>query len=442
MSGERKHKVVIVGGGFAGMRVVRGLRRAPVAVTLIDRQNFTLFQPLVYQVATGALSPAEIAIPHRALLRRQANARVLLAEVVGFDLEAREVVAEGRAGVTQTLRVGYDTLVVAAGAHYSYFGHEKWRVHAPELKSLDGAVDIRDRVFSAFEAAELSDDEQLRREWLTFVVVGGGPTGVEMAGQIAELGHDALPRDFRNASTEQTRVLLVEANDRLLAAFPSKLSSKAKRSLEQLGVTPLVAHAVVDVYGSGVAIRRPDGATQRVGARTVIWAAGVAASGLAALLAEAADIEPDRAGRIPVQSDFSLPFHPEVLAIGDMAHEMPVPLPGLAPVAIQEGRWVARAIRARLRNREPRPFRYRDKGNLATIGRLHAVADVKGVHLAGFPAWALWLLIHLFYLAGFQNRVLVVLRWTISFLTRGRGARLIVTATEPAGTPVERREAA
>ena len=346
------------------------------------------------------------------------------------------------AGVPQTFRLGYDTLVVATGAHYSYFGHEEWQEHAPELKSLDGAVDIRDRIFSAFEAAELSDNERFRREWLAFVVVGGGPTGVEMAGQIAELAHDALPRDFRNIHTNQTRVLLVEANDRLLAAFPPRLSSKATRSLEQLGVTPLLGHTVIDVDGTGVAIRRPDGATEHVGARTVIWAAGVAASDLAALLAKAAAVEPDRAGRIPVQLDFTLPFHPDVFAIGDMARELPAPLPGLAPVAIQEGRWVARAIRARLRDREPRPFRYRDKGNLATIGRLRAVADVKGVQFAGFPAWALWLLIHLFYLAGFQNRVLVVLRWTIGFLTRGRGVRLVVTPTQPAETPVERREAA
>jgi NADH dehydrogenase len=441
----RKHRVVVVGGGFAGMQVVRGLRRAPVEVTLIDRQNFTLFQPLVYQVATGALSPAEISMPHRSLLRRQANARVLLAEVLGFDLDARNVLIETRAGIRRQSTVGYDTLVVATGSHYSYFGHEEWQPHAPELKSLDGALDIRSRILSAFEAAELSDDEELRQEWLTFVVVGGGPTGVEMAGQIAELGQDALRRDFHGLDTGRTRVLLVEASERLLAAFPPALSAKAEHSLEELGVTPLAGHTVVDVDGEGVAIRRPDGVDERVSARTVVWAAGVAASGLAGELAEAAGVEPDRSGRVPVGLDFTLPFHPEVFAVGDMVRELPAPLPGLAPVAIQEGRWVARAIRARLDGREPRPFRYRDKGNLATIGRLRAVADVRGLKLAGFVAWAIWLLVHLFYLAGFQNRLMVVLRWTISFVTRGRGSRLIVPArTEraPEQKPLERREAA
>jgi NADH dehydrogenase len=449
MTAARKHQVVVVGGGFAGIQVVRGLRRAPVEVTLIDRQNFTLFQPLVYQVATGALSPAEVAMPQRALLRRQANARVLLAEVVGFDLDARRVSVESRAGDPHCSSVGYDTLVVAGGAHYSYFGHDEWKRHAPELKSLDGALDIRSRILSAFEAAELTDDAQLREEWLTFVVVGGGPTGVEMAGQITELGHDALRRDFRDVDTARTRVLLVEATDRLLPAFPPRLSAKAKQSLEQLGVTPLVGHTVVGVDDTGVSIRGPDGATERAPARTAVWAAGVAASDLAEELAREAGLETDRAGRIPVQPDLTLSSNRDVYAIGDMARVQPAgtdaPLPGLAPVAIQEGRYVARAIRTRLARREPRPFRYHDKGNLATIGRSRAVADVKGFRLAGFVAWAIWLLVHLFYLAGFQNRLLVVLRWTISFLTRGRGARLIVpTQAEPvpAQAPIERRDAA
>jgi NADH:ubiquinone reductase (H+-translocating) len=445
----RKQQIVVVGGGFAGLQVVRGLRHAPVEVTLIDRQNFTLFQPLVYQVATGALSPAEVAMPQRALLRRQSNARVLLAEVVGFDLDAGKVTIEHRAGAQRRATVSYDTLVVAGGAHYSYFGHDEWRAHAPELKSLDGALDIRSRILSAFEAAELTSDERLSREWLTFVVVGGGPTGVEMAGQIAELGHDALRRDFRRVDTDQTRVLLVEASDRLLPAFPPSLSAAARRSLEQLGVTPLIGHTVVGVDGTGVSIRTPDGATERIGARTAVWAAGVAASDLAGELAHGAQLDTDRAGRIPVQPDLTILSHPEVYAIGDMARVQPAdaeaPLPGLAPVAIQEGRYVAHAIRARLADREPRPFRYRDKGNLATIGRSRAVAEVKGVKLAGFVAWTIWLLVHLFYLAGFQNRLLVVLRWTVSFLTRGRGARLITqTRAEPtlAQTPIERREAA
>ena len=425
-----RHQVVVVGGGFAGLQVVRGLRRAPVDVTLVDRQNYTLFQPLVYQVATGALSAAEIAAPLRAVFRRQRNARVLLGEVRGFDLERREIVVEDLPnGGEATL--GYDTLIVAGGSRYSYFGHEDWQAHAPELKSLPGALDIRSRILGAFEAAEVELAPERRRTWLTFVVVGAGPTGVEMAGQIAEVAHDAVRRDFRNADPETARVLLVEAADRVLPTFPESLSHKAARALERLGVTPLVAHTVVDVSADGVAIRNPEDEVTAVEAHTVIWAAGVTASGLAALLAQEAGLDVDRAGRLTVTPELTLPGHPEVFALGDMVRvQQPdgtiAQLPGVAPVAMQEGRYVARAVRARLREREPRPFHYRDKGNLATIGRSKAVADIKGLHLAGFPAWALWLLVHIFYLIGFQNRLLVILRWTISFLTRGRGARLIV----------------
>ncbi|HET8750925.1 MAG TPA: NAD(P)/FAD-dependent oxidoreductase [Gaiellaceae bacterium] len=426
-----RHRVVVVGGGFAGLQAARGLRRAPVDVTLVDRQNFTLFQPLVYQVATGALSAAEIAAPLRAVFRRQPNARVLLGEVTGFDLERREIVVDGLPNRGGETKVGYDTLVVAGGSRYSYFGHEQWQEHAPELKSLAGALDIRSRILGAFEAAEAEPDPERRRSWLTFVVVGAGPTGVEMAGQIAEVAHDTMRRDFRNADPKTARVLLVEASDRVLPAFPESLSHKAARALERLGVTPLVEHTVVDVTAGGVAIRDPESEVLEVEAHTVIWAAGVTASGLAAQLAHEAGLDVDRAGRLTVTPELTVPGHPEVFALGDMVRvQSPdgeiAPLPGLAPVAMQEGRYVARAVRARLRNREPRPFHYRDKGNLATIGRSKAVADIKGLRLAGFPAWALWLLVHIFYLIGFQNRLLVILRWTISFLTRGRGARLIV----------------
>jgi NADH dehydrogenase len=425
------HRVVVVGGGFSGLQAVRGLRRAPVDVTLVDRQNYTLFQPLVYQVATGALSAAEIAAPLRAVFRRQRNARVLLGEVKGFDLERREIFVDDLPNGGGEATLDYDTLIVAGGSRYSYFGHEDWQAHAPELKSLPGALDIRSRILGAFEAAEVEPDPERRRTWLTFVVVGAGPTGVEMAGQIAEVAHDAVRRDFRNADPETARVLLVEAADRVLPAFPESLSHKAARALERLGVTPLVAHTVVDVSAEGVAIRSPADEVTAVEARTVIWAAGVTASGLAAVLAQEAGLDVDRAGRLTVTPELTLPGHPEVFALGDMVRvQSPdgtiVPLPGLAPVAMQEGRYVARAVRARLREREPRPFHYRDKGNLATIGRSKAVADIKGLHLAGFPAWALWLLVHIFYLIGFQNRLLVILRWTISFLTRGRGARLII----------------
>jgi len=436
MTGSAKHQVVVVGGGFAGLQAVRGLGDAPVEVTLVDRQNYTLFQPLVYQVATGALSPAEIAMPLRRIFRRQRNVRVVLAEVTGFDLERREVLLDHLPNNDGPTSLGYDTLVVAAGSRYSYFGHEDWAEHAPELKSLAGALDIRNRILGAFEAAELESDPDRRRGWLTFVVVGGGPTGVEMAGQIAEVARDALRGDFREVDTTTARVMLVEAGDRILAAFPPSLSRKAAHALEELGVTPLAGHTVVDVAEGSVTIQSRDGEVEHVAARTAIWAAGVNASPLAAELARAAGVEVDRAGRIPVGPDLTLAGNPDVLALGDMVRvQRPdgtvIQMPGLAPVAMQQGRYAARSIRTRVEGGVPTAFHYVDKGNLATIGRSKAVADIKGVHVAGFVAWALWLLVHIVYLVGFQNRLLVVLRWTISFVTRGRGARLIVDRAEP-----------
>jgi NADH dehydrogenase len=423
-------RVVVVGGGFAGLQTVRKLRGAAVDVTLVDRQNFHLFQPLVYQVATGALSAAEVAAPLRAVLKRQANVRVVLAEVSGFDLDRRQVVLDRLPNGARGERLEYDTLVVAGGSRYSYFGHDDWRARAPELKSLAGALDIRNRILTAFEAAEVEPDEERRRNWLTFVVVGGGPTGVEMAGQIAELARESLRRDFRQVDTRSARVLLVETADRILTGFPPSLSRKAERALERLGVTPLVGHTVVDVGSASVAIRSASDEVEDVGAHTVIWAAGVAASPLAAALASAGGSQVDRAGRLTVTADLTLPDRPEVFAIGDMVRIVQsdgtiVALPGVAPVAMQEGRYVARVIRDRLSGRATKEFRYVDKGNLATIGRSKAVADVKGIRLAGFPAWVTWLVVHLFYLIGFQNRLLVVTRWIFSFLTHGRGARLI-----------------
>jgi NADH dehydrogenase len=423
------HRVVVVGGGFGGLAAVRALRRAPVEVTLVDRRNFHLFQPLAYQVATGALSPAEIAPPLRAVLRRQANARVLLADVAGFSLDRREVHVD-RLPDGERRSLAYDTLVVAGGSQYSYFGHDEWREHAPEIKSLEGALEIRTRVLGAFEAAELEPDRARRASWLTFVVVGAGPTGVEIAGQIAELARDVLPREFRSADTGAARVFLVEAADRVLPGFPPALSAKAASALRGLGVTPLVGHTVVDVDAGSVAVETSAGEVRRIDARTAIWAAGVAASGLAAALAEATGASTDRAGRLTVGPDLTVVGHPEVIALGDMvrvraADGSVAPLPGVAPVAMQQGRYAAGLIRRRLRGRPSRPFRYVDKGNLATIGRSKAVADIKGLRLAGFPAWALWLGVHLVYLVGFQNRLLVLVRWTASFATRGRGARLI-----------------
>jgi NADH dehydrogenase len=415
-------KVVIVGGGFGGLLAARGLARADeVELTLVDRQNFHLFQPLAYQVATGALSSVEIAAPLRQVLRRQRNARVLLAEVTGLDLDRRTVrmdlIASGERGV----ELEYDKLVVAGGSAYSYFGHDDWAAHAPELKSLDGALELRARILLAFEAAESTHDQEARQAWLTFVVVGGGPTGVEMAGQIAELSRDTLRRDYRVVDTRDAHVVLVEATDRLLATFPESLSRRADKSLASLGATTMLETTVVGIDGESVQLRLPDGGESRLAARTTIWAAGVTASPLAGLLAEALGVETDRVGRLAVEADLTLAGHPEVYAIGDMVAVGDQALPGLAPVAMQQGRHVARAIK----RGENAPFHYRDKGNLATIGRSRAVADVKGFHFSGFLAWVLWLSLHLFYLIGFQNRLVVLTRWTFSYFTRGRGARVI-----------------
>jgi NADH dehydrogenase len=434
-SQDTAHRVVIVGGGFGGLQAARGLRSAPVEITLIDRRNFHLFQPLTYQVATGALSPGEIAYPLRAVFKRDRNVRVLLAEVARFDLERRHVVLRSVAGLPAPEPVPYDTLIVAGGSHYSYFGHDEWSAHAAEVKSLESALTVRTRILSAFEAAELERDPGRRGEWLTFVVVGAGPTGVEMAGQIAELGRDALRSDFRTADPANGRIMLVEAADRVLTGFPPSLSAKAERSLRRLGVTPVLGSTVVDIDETGVTIAQADRATRRIPARTVVWAAGVAASGLASTLAEITGAEQDRAGRVTVEADLTMPGHPEVFALGDMVRVRgrdgaAVTLPGLAPVAMQQGRYAAMAVRARLRGAAAPPFRYRDKGNLATIGRAAAVADIKGVKLGGFLAWMTWLVVHLFYLVGFQNRLLVLIRWFISFATRDRGARLITQSDE------------
>ncbi|HEY3185933.1 MAG TPA: NAD(P)/FAD-dependent oxidoreductase [Solirubrobacteraceae bacterium] len=449
MTSDRRHRVVVIGGGFGGQQAVKHLRGAPVDVTLVDRRNFHLFQPLTYQVATGALSPGEIAYPLRAIYKRDPNVRVLMAEVTGFDLDARRVELESRAGDTIAVSLPYDTLIVAGGSSYSYFGHDEWERVAPEVKSLESALAVRRRILSAFEQAETDDDPLRRRDLLTFVVVGAGPTGVEMAGQIAELARDTLRRDFRAINPRDGRVLLLEAADRVLTTFPPSLSAKAQRSLEELGVAPLLNRTVVDIDPDAVTIQAPDGGTERIGARTVIWAAGVRASSMAARLGGLTGAEVDRAGRVTVEADLTLPGHPEVFALGDMVRVRdrdgePTVYPGVAPVAMQQGRYVARVVRERLRGRGTGPFHYFDKGNLATIGRARAVADVKGVHLSGSLAWLTWLVVHLWYLVGYQNRLLVFIRWSISFFTHGRGARLIVgepTAAE-AAVAAERRRAA
>jgi NADH dehydrogenase len=433
-SGSREHQVVVVGGGFGGLRAVSNLRRAPVEITLVDRRNFHLFQPLTYQVATGALSPGEIAYPLRAIFKRDRNVRVLLAEVADIDLDARELHLRSVAAVPAPERLAYDTLIVAGGSHYSYFGHEDWRMHAAEVKSLESALAVRSRLLAAFEAAETEPNAEARETWLTFIVVGAGPTGVEMAGQIAELARDTLRRDFRAIDPRGARILLVEAADRVLTSFPPSLSAKAERSLQRLGVTVLTGRTVIGIDAAGVMLESRERGEERIASRAVVWAAGVTASGLAGRLAELTGTERDPAGRVTVESDLTLPGHPEVFAIGDMVRVRdvdgePVVLPGVAPVAMQQGRYAAGVVRARLRGREHGVFNYRDKGNLATIGRAAAVADIKGLRLSGFLAWATWLIVHLWYLIGFQNRLLVLIRWSFSFVTHGRGARLITGAS-------------
>ncbi|MFZ1994399.1 MAG: NAD(P)/FAD-dependent oxidoreductase [Solirubrobacteraceae bacterium] len=425
------HRVVVIGGGFGGLHAIQALRRAPVEVTLIDRRNFHLFQPLTYQVATGGLSPGEVAYPLRAIFKSDQYVRVLLAEVAAFDLDAQQVHLSDAPDMETTPEpVSYDTLIVAAGSSYSYFGHEDWREFAAEVKTLESALTVRAKILRAFEAAEMMDESEARQAELTFVVVGAGPTGAEMSGQIAELARDTLRRNFRNIDSSTARVIMVDALDRVLTSFPDSLSRKAQRSLEGLGVTVMLNRTVVGIDGESVTVSDPDGATERIPARTVIWAAGVTASPMAGELGKLSGAEIDRAGRLTVEADLTLPGHPEVIALGDMvrvrgADGVPVTYPGVAPVAIQQGHYAGKLVAERLNGGTTASFHYFDKGNLATIGRGRAVAQVRFLKLSGLPAWLVWLVVHLWYLIGFQNRLLVMIKWSISFFTHGRGARII-----------------
>ena len=410
---DPRMRVVIIGGGFGGLTAARALRHLPVRVTLIDRRNYHLFQPLLYQVATAGLSPADIASPIRAILRRQRNITVLLGKVTGIDIA-------GKAVLTDERRIVYDQLVVATGARHGYLSHEEWEQFAPGLKKIDDATDIRGRILLAFERAEMTSDEGERQRLLSFVIVGGGPTGVEMAGAIAELARVALSIDFRNIDPGSARIVLVESGLRVLAHFPEALSAVAKRTLEKLGVEVRLGVRVSHCDPTGVVI-----ANERVEAHTIIWAAGVMASPAAKWL----DAEKDAAGRVMVEPDLTLPGHNEIFVIGDTALAKATdgtPLPGIAPVAKQQGAYTARVIGARAQGRPaPKPFRYRHLGTMATIGRRSAVADFGWFRLSGLIAWLLWGLVHVYFLVGFRNRIAVTMGWLWAYMTFGRGARLI-----------------
>jgi NADH dehydrogenase len=415
-----QHRVVIVGGGFAGLSAARKLRNAPVHVTLIDRCNYHLFQPLLYQVATGSLSPANIASPLRNILKRQKNAQVLLAEAIGVDTENHRVVLSDGA-------VDYDTLIVATGASHQYFGHDDWEKFAPGLKTVEDATHMRRRILLAFEAAEREPDPQKLHAWMTFVIVGGGPTGVELAGALGEIANDTLRNDFRSINPSEARIILVEGTDRILPPYPPKLSQSAKKMVEHLGVIVRTGALVTDVKEGSVTIRE-GGKFEEIPTRTILWAAGVLGSPLGRIVAEATGAQLDKAGRVVVQPDMTVSGHPEIFVLGDLAnfsHQTGKPLPGVAQPAIQQGQYVADVIARRLRGSSIQPFRYKDRGNLATIGRGAAVADLNWLHLTGMPAWLIWIFIHLANIVQFQNRLLVLLQWAVLYITYDRSARLI-----------------
>jgi NADH dehydrogenase len=416
--------VVILGGGFAGLYAARQLRDAPVRVTLVDRRNHHLFQPMLYQVATAGLNPSDIASPIRSILRGAKNIEVLLAEVYSIDVERREVT------FTDTTKISYDYLLVATGAHHSYFGHDEWEPLAPGLKSLDDALAIRRRVLLAFERAEREKDPIRRQAYLTFVIVGGGPTGVEMAGAVAEIRRYALKRDFRHIEPAEATVMLLEGGPRLLPSYPESLSGAAKQELRRLGVEVRTETLVTDIKPGMVSA-----AGWTIPTQTVIWAAGNMASPVLRCL----NAPLDRVGRAIVEPDCTIPGHPEVFVLGDAAafnHQEGGTLPGISPVAIQMGEYAARVIKGDLAGRPRRAFRYWDKGQLAVIGRGQAVADIRKLHFSGFVAWLIWIFVHIFFLIGFRNRVLVLLQWAWSYVTYSRGARLITEDVPQTGTPL------
>ncbi|MCC9604925.1 NAD(P)/FAD-dependent oxidoreductase [Blastopirellula sp. JC732] len=419
MKGET-HRVVIIGGGFGGLYAARSLGSSPVQVTMVDRRNFHLFQPLLYQVATGGLSPANIAAPLRRILVRQRNTEVVMADVADFDPENKKVILHDG-------EIAYDSLIVAAGAETGYFGQNQWAKLSPGLKSIEDATEIRRRVLSAFEQAERETDPKLREELLTFVIVGGGPTGVELAGALAEISHNTMKYDFRNINPADARILLVDAGERVLAPFPVELSTYAHDALVKLGVEVHNHHKVCNVEEDSVVVSHNDEETT-IRAKTIIWAAGVQANPLGRKLAEKTGAKTDRGGRVMTEPDCTIAGHPEIFVIGDMAcyaHQGEHPLPGVAPVAMQQGQYAAKTIVKRLQGKPVDPFHYHDPGSLATIGRSKAVAVLGKWKYTGFVAWVLWLVIHLMKLIQFESRLLVLMQWSWAYSTFNRSARLI-----------------
>jgi NADH dehydrogenase len=418
----QKHRVVILGGGFAGLNAAQKLKRAPVEVTLVDRRNFHLFQPLLYQVATGSLSPGEICAPLRGVLSKQKNTLVLLGEASDIDPDAKQVKLRDGAAFA------YDSLIVATGSKTSYYGNDAWREFAPSLKTIEEATAIRHKILYAFERAERSVTDAEEREWLTFVIVGAGATGLELAGALAEIANETLKNDFRRINPKDASIILMEGGNRVLAAYPPDLSEKAENLVKRLGVEVMKDVMATAIDDTGVTYKRGD-ATERLAAKTVLWAGGVMTNTFGMKLAERTKAETDRGGRIRVQPDLTIPNYPDIFVVGDLAAAQGKngsPLPGVAQVAIQGGAYAAKTIRARLEGKKNLPpFHYFDKGDMAVIGRAAAVANVFGLHFWGLPAWLIWLFIHLMYIVEFQNRVLVFVQWGFEFLTFSRGARLI-----------------
>jgi NADH:ubiquinone reductase (H+-translocating) len=414
------HNVVVVGGGFGGLYAAKALSRANVNVTLIDKRNFHLFQPLLYQVATGTISPADISSPLRSVLNKSKNTKVLLGEVNNIDPQAQKVIMGDEI-------IPYDSLILATGAKHSYFGKDEWEKHAPGLKTVEDAIEMRRRIFSAFEAAERETDPQKRRAWMTFVVVGGGPTGVELAGAIAEIAYHTMKDDFRNIDTSEAQIILLEGLDRVLPPFAPELSQEAAVSLTKLGVTVQTSTLVTNIENDIVTIKQGD-TVKQIPAHTVLWAAGVKASPLGKMLADATNAECDRAGRVVVEPDLSVKGYPNIFVVGDLAnfsHQNGKPLPGVAPVAMQEGEYVASLIQARLNSKTLPQFKYKDRGSLAVIGQNRAVVDLGFIKLTGFLAWFAWLFIHIYFLIEFDNKLIVMVQWAWNYFTRNRGARLI-----------------